>query len=345
MKHYPLAVVTSFALATFWTFGTAAARPLVIYSPHGSEMLSAAQEAFVKIEKDAVIDWRFMSTEEVVNKLTAEKAKPVADIWWGGPQFTFLRGAKADLLAPYKPSWADKTQPQFRDEHDLWYGDLLTPLTIIYQKNLTRADDLPKDWDDLLKPEFAQKLSVRFPMNSGSMRALYAALIDRQIAHGKTLDQALEWMKKLEAQVARYETHSLGVFSAVGKGVHLYSMWNVPETILKSRQGYPVDFVFPTSGMPTVVDAIALVKRPVEHPLARKFYEFVTSKEFATKLTEEPFNRVHVRTDLGKGARPDYLDDPRFKTMVTDWHRVSESEASWMERWEKEVFNKGKLSH
>ncbi len=345
MKQFPLALVICLVPAAFWTARTALARPLVIYSPHGSEMLSAAQEAFAKVEKDAVIDWHFMSTEEVVIKLTTEKAKPIADIWWGGPQFTFLRAAKAGLLSPYKPTWAAKTQPQFRDEHDLWYGDLLTPLTIIFQKNLTKPDALPKDWDDLLKPELAQKFVVRFPMNSGSMRALYAALIDRQIAHGRTLDQAFAWMTKLEGQVARYETHSLGVFSAVGKGVHLFSMWNVPETILKSRQGYPVDFVFPASGMPTIVDAIALVKRPMEHPLARKFYEFVTSKEFATKLTEEPFNRVHVRSDLGKGARPDYLDDPRFKTMAIDWQRVAESESSWMERWEKEVFNKGKLSH
>lgn len=321
------------------------ARPLVVYSPHGSEMLSAAQEAFAKVEKDAVIDWQFMSTEEVLNKLTAEKAKPVADIWWGGPQFTFMRGAKDELLAPYKPSWAAQSLTQFHDAKDLWYGDLLTPLTIIYQKNLTKPEDLPKDWDDLLNPALAQKLIVRFPMNSGSMRALYAALIDRQIAQGKTLDQALEWMKKLEAQVARYETHSLGVFSSVGKGLHLFSLWNLPETLLKSRQGYPVGFVYPASGMPTLVDAIALVKKPNEHPLAKKFYEFVTSREFATKLTEEPLNRVHARKDLGKGARPDYLDDPRFKTMPVDWGRVAENEALWMQRWESEVFSKGKLSH
>lgn len=339
MNYLALVLATTFAAAS------AEARPLVVYSPHGSEMLSAAQEAFAKVEKDAVIDWRYLSTEEVLTRLTAERNKPVADVWWGGPQFTFLRGVKAGVLVPYRPTWADKSQPQFRDADDFWYGDLLTPLTIVYQKNLTKPEELPRDWDDLLNPVLAKKMVVRFPVNSGSMRALYAALIDRQIGQGKTLDQALDWMKKLETQVARYETHSLGVFAAVGKGVHMVSMWNVPETLLKSRQGYPIDFVYPTSGMPTVVDAIALVKRTAEHPLARRFYEFVTSKEFATKLTEQPFNRVHVRKDLGKNARPEYLDDPRFKTMSVDWRRVSENEALWMERWEKEVLARGKLSH
>ena len=177
------------------------------------------------------------------------------------------------------------------------------------------------------------------------MRALYAALIDRQIGKGRSLDQAMTWMKSLEAQIGRYETHSLSVFSTVGKGLLLFSFWNVPETVMKSRQGYPVDFIYPASGMPILLDGIALVKQPKEHPLARKFYEFVTSKEFATRLTDEPFNRIHARTDLGKKARPDYLDDPRFKVMNTNWQRVAENEAAWLQRWETEVFVKGKLSH
>ena len=118
MKQRALVLVATLAAIVLGGPPRASARPLVIYSPHGSELLGAAQEAFAKVEKDAVIDWRFMSTEDVLTRLEGEKDKPVADLWWGGPQFTFLRGVKEGLLTPYKPSWASQSRPEFHDEKD-----------------------------------------------------------------------------------------------------------------------------------------------------------------------------------------------------------------------------------
>jgi iron(III) transport system substrate-binding protein len=174
------------------------------------------------------------------------------------------------------------------------------------------------------------------------MRALYLAMFDRQIAKGRTVDQAIDWMKKLAGAVAKYVPYSQLMFSTVGKGVLPFSFWNASEVVMRQRQGYPIDFVYPASGMPVLRDCVAMVKRAAAHPLAAQFYEFVTSKEFATKLSEQPFNRIHVRSGLGKLARPDYLVNPKFKEMAIDWRRVEANESVWMERWEKEVASQPK---
>jgi iron(III) transport system substrate-binding protein len=316
----------------------------VIYSPHGPEILRAAQEELKTIAPNAQLDWHFFASEEALQRLIDEKGHPAADIWWGGPQFTFIRGAKAGLLTPYKPTWVAHEPAADHDDGDRWYGDMQTPLTMFYQKDLVQPADLPKDWDDLLKPTFKGRMIVRYPTDSGTMRALYLALIDRQVGKGKSLDEALAWMKQLEAAVARYVPYSQEMFTAVGRGTVGIGLWNLPEIVMRTRQGYPLGVVYPAGGMPNLLDCIALVQRPDEHPLARKFYELVTAKAFAEKLAEAPYNRLHTRTDLGGKARPDYLRDPRFRLMTVDWKRISEQETTWMSRWEKEVAP-GKPAH
>ncbi len=322
--------------------GRSFARPLVVYSPHGPEILKRAQADFQKLFPETKVDWRFLGAEEIFEALGREAKQPVADVWWGGPNFTFMNAAKNGLLSPYKPTWAAAVDGNKHDPADLWYADLQTPLTILYQKNLIGTADLPKDWDDLLAPAFKGKIILRYPLESGSMRALFATLIDRQIRAGKTLPGALDWMKKLEDQVARYVNHSQLMFSTVGKGVMPISLWNVSDIEMKAHQGYPVDFVFPASGMPVLLDGVGLVKRAEPHPFAEKFYEFVTSKDFEATVSGEPYFRVPTRNDLG-AVNPKYMTDPRFKVMPVDWSRIAESGAAWLKAWETDVFRREKL--
>lgn len=340
MRSSPMTrrLVETFALLLFASIATVAhakGRPLIVYSPHGPEILKLAKAELQKEIPDADVEWQFLGAEEIYAKIAQQDGRTPADLWWGGPQFTFIQAAAKNLFVPYKPSWSAAVTAADHDDQDFWYGDMQTPLSIFYAKDAVKPADLPADWDDLLSPKFTGKLVVRYPMESGTMRALYAALIERQLAKKKSLPEALQWMARLDKQVAQFVPHSKVMFSAVAKGVTPYGFWNVAEIAMKGKQGFPVETVFPSSGMPILLDCIALLRRVgTEHPYARKFYEIVTSKTFAEKLVGAPFFRAPVRTDMAANIRPAYLDDKRFKVMPVDWRRVAAEGSDWLKSWD-----------
>ena len=118
--------------------------PLVIYSPHGKEMLAYYEQAFEAANPGVDVQWVDMGSQEVLDRLRAESANPQADLWFGAPAEAFSKGAKAGLLAPYRPSFADAVPADARDEADLWYGMYLTPEVIAYNTAAVPAAEAPK---------------------------------------------------------------------------------------------------------------------------------------------------------------------------------------------------------
>ena len=72
------------------------------------------------------VQWVDMGSQEVLDRLRAEKANPQADLWFGAPSEIFGRAAGEGLLDPYTPTWADKVPAEaqrcagalVRDVHD-----------------------------------------------------------------------------------------------------------------------------------------------------------------------------------------------------------------------------------
>ena len=242
------------------------------------------------------------------------------------------------LLKKFEPSFKSALKPSHQGKDGRWYADMQTPISYLYHANLVPKDKVPLDWDELLQSRYAKSFVVRFPLESGTMRALYSALIDRQIRKGRDLKAAIAWMRRLEKQVGRYANHSQVMFQTVGQGVFKYGFWNLPEIAMRSMQGYPVSFVFPKSGVPVLLDAVGLIERPDVHPLAKEFVEFVGSKKFVSESAAPPFNRVPARTDLPAGLVPSYLKDKRYKEMPVNWQRVAREGNKWLELWKKQVF-------
>jgi len=61
-----------------------------------------------------------MESREVLERLRARQS-PAGDLWWGAAHTPFRQPLMKILLAPYRPSWADKV-PDFARRADRWYG-------------------------------------------------------------------------------------------------------------------------------------------------------------------------------------------------------------------------------
>src|SRR5580765_6631934 len=88
--------------------------PLVIYSPHGRDLLTLFQQRFEQLHPDVVVHWLDMGSQEVYDRLRSEQPNPQADVWFGGPGTIFARGTSDSLLAPFRPGWAEAVAPHER---------------------------------------------------------------------------------------------------------------------------------------------------------------------------------------------------------------------------------------
>jgi putative spermidine/putrescine transport system substrate-binding protein len=100
------------------------------------------------------------------------------------------------LIQPYKVATWDTIPDDAKDAEGYWYGDYYGVLA--FEVNTAAVDNVPADWADLLKPEYASQVALAGdPLASNqAIQSVYAAAL----ANGGSLDDAapgLEFFKEL----------------------------------------------------------------------------------------------------------------------------------------------------
>src|SRR5712691_8215239 len=153
--------------------------PLVIYSPHGRDLLTLLERRFEQLHPDVDVRWLDRGSQEVDDRLRSERANPQAGLWFGGPATIFARGARDSLLEPFRPSWAGVIGPHGLGPGDLYFAAYETPAVIVYAEQAVRPHEAPQDWDELLLAKWKGRVLIRDPLASGTMRAVWGMIIER----------------------------------------------------------------------------------------------------------------------------------------------------------------------
>src|SRR2546430_3120181 len=133
--------------------------PLIVYSPHGRDLLTLLERRFEQLHPDVDVRWLDMGSQEVYDRLRSERANPQADVWFGGPATIFARGARDSLLESFRPTWVDALEPHGRGPGDLYFAAYDAPAVIVYAEQAVKPGEAPRDWDDLLDPRWKGKRS------------------------------------------------------------------------------------------------------------------------------------------------------------------------------------------
>src|SRR6185295_19983239 len=94
---------------------------LLIYTPHGQDMLRDFVAQYKTQHPEVTVEFLDMGSREILERVRAERNRPQADLWWGAAHTTFQTAAEENLLAPYRPTWADSVPQSSRDANDYWY--------------------------------------------------------------------------------------------------------------------------------------------------------------------------------------------------------------------------------
>lgn len=316
-------------------------RKLVIYTPHGQDMLRDFVGRYKQAHPDVDVQFLDMGSREVLERLRAERNRPQADLWWGAAHTTFQTAADENLLAPYRPSWADKVPAFARDPQDRWFGIYETPEVIVYNSAAVRAEDAPKDWDDVLDPKWRDKILIRTPAPSDSMRAIFGGMIWRFYKDTNSPEKGYDWLRKLDANVHEYTADGTLLMQKMARQEGLISLYNLPDVRLYQEQKkLPVAYNIPTSGTPVVIDGIALVRGAPNGDEAKRFYEFVTTSESLIHSGRN-YYRLPVRSDIDRKQLPDWMN-ASFERMPLDWELLRREGNEWLRYWDREIRGRGK---
>jgi iron(III) transport system substrate-binding protein len=218
-----------------------------------------------------------------------------------------------------------------------------TPAVIAYNSVAVCQDDAPRDWDDVLDPRWANKILIRDPVASGTMRAIWGLIIQRARRTPGDTASGMAWLRRLDAQTKAYTLNPSILDQKLARQEGLVTLWDLPDILISQSKGMPFGYTFPASGTVVIDDAIGLVRGSRHPDAAKRFIDYVGGQE-AQLLAARKVFRLPARIDLPADSVPEWVGEVK-RTMVVadvDWVELAAKGSEWMGYWDQHVRGSGR---
>ena len=250
---------------------------LTVYGSCEEPYLAAAAKNFEK-EFGIKVSYLRLSTGEVQAKITEEKGNPSADVWFGGTNDPYNESAKLGLLMAYEAKNAKNlASPMYRDADGYWYGIYKGILGfMVNTEELKRLNlEAPKGWDDLLKPEYKDKIWLSNPNTAGT-----AKLVINTLVQLKGHDEAMKYFVELDKNIAQYTKSGSGPSKKVGIGECVIAIGFLHDGITQILDGYDnIALIIPEEGTSFEIGSTAIFEGCAHENAAKLWIEYALSPD------------------------------------------------------------------
>jgi len=289
------------------SFAQAAEKELVVYASIPAEIVDLVAKQFgdkfgVKVSSVKA------GTGDLLNRLRAERNRPICDVMWAG----FAGGGKSapDLFDQYRSKELANLYPEMVDPagFNTPYG--ATSMVIMYNTKLLTRDQAPKTWADLARPEWKGKIVHADPAKSS---AAYTALTIWLQLYGRN-DVGWKLVEDMTRNMNIVLRSSL-VFQQVGQGEYPLGV-TYEEGAFKYVLAGSAGIIYPADGTIVHPEGMFMVKGARNPVNARRFADYLLSREVQVQLTERfPGRRPTVK---GITTHPALLPQDKFKVIPYD---------------------------
>lgn len=311
-------------------------KTVTIYSPRPSAI---TDEIIPRFEEETGYTVRLVTlgAAEVADRIRAEKANVQADVWWGGTSSLFSPAAEADLIEPWSDDVLDLVADEYRYDDDKWVAEQLQLQLFAYNTEMISEADMPKDWDDLIDPMYKDRILIRDVAASGTMRAIYSAMIDRFYEEDGSPDRGYDWLLALDANTKDYAANPEDLYLRLERQEAAITLWNQQDILAQAAQGAAFGILEPASGSPINTDGIAKVAGGANPEGAEAFAKFLLSADTQEWLANNAFQIPTVQIQ----DQPEWLEGLTLKEFEYDRARVTENETEWIDYWLENIKNQG----
>lgn len=240
------------------------------------------EEAFEALYPDIDVEWVRMSSGEALAKVQSEAGSPTYDIWWGGPMDSFVAASEAGLLEPYdSPNYAniiEENKDLYISPKKDYVGIYVGSLSFNANTDFLAEHpglEVPRSYEDLLKPEFKGQIVMAHPSTSGTGYTFLSSVLQ---VMGE--EAGWEYLKKFNDQVAMYTKAGSGGGKFVASGefgvVVMFSHDAVKEI---DDNGAPMVIGFPQEGTGFEIGSQAILKGAKNLENAKLWYDWAITPE------------------------------------------------------------------
>ena len=315
---------------------------LIIYTGRDKDEVAAVVGLFTEKHPQykGKVETVILGAQAALDRLRAEKSNPQAGFLWGGTLEGLQQAANEGLLAPSNPVNANLIDVSRKDPQGRWFAEILLPEVIVYNHELLKPEEAPKDWDDLITPAFKGKLVIRDVMPSGTMRTIFSAMIYRQFAATGSVGSGFDWLKRLDANTAIYTPNPDDMYLKLDRGVGTVTLWNLQDALIQPlKNNRPWSYVMPTSGVPVLLDGVGVVSNPKVMKAAQEFEDFLLDPQLQLQLARDYYQIPAMK--VPDEGRPEWLARLHLQEMKLDWELMGHKQKEWMDYWSQNIKGKG----
>jgi len=291
-------------LALMTAFATAHAGTVSVVTSFPKELTQAYKKAFESRNPDIKIEILNKNTTASIAYIKELPAGQRPDVMWASAPDAFEVLAR-DKLLQSAPEVKNPQAPAkignypLNDPENQYYGQALAGYGLMWNTRYMKANNVPapKEWADLIKPEYFNHVAMSSPSRSGTTH-----LTVETILQGEGWEKGWAQMLQIAGNCAAVTDRSFAVPDGVNNGQYGVGLVIDFFGLAGKASGYPVEFHYPS--VTAVVPAnIALVAGAKNVDEAKKFISFTLSREGQELLFDPAISRLPILPLASFGAK------------------------------------------
>ena len=233
----------------------------------------------------------------LVQRIRAEAASPVADVFWSSEIFHMIRLARESLLESYISDNTKNWPVKLADSKGRWYGFALRARVIAYNTDRVNPNEAPKSLEDVLDSKWQGRVVMATPefgTTGGDVASWFAH-------YG--FDRARKILEALKVNRIRLVPGNSTAVRMIVTGQADICFTDTDDVYAAQRNGWPVALNYLDQGGDgvLVIPNTAAIIKNCSHPEETKILmEFLLSSKLEQMLAQSDSHNFPSRPELAK---------------------------------------------
>ena len=273
-KFFAAALLTAVAVPTLLAGCGSNKEKVLVYTSSEDYVVEYLNKRLKEEFPDIDVTVEYMSTGNLAAKLVAEGTSTDCDII-GELEYGYLAqldnsGVLADLSSYDRSIYMEDTYVSDNYTVEIRSGGgIIVNTELLKEKGLAE----PKSYEDLLKPEYKDLISMPNPKSSGTGYMFLKSLVN---AMGE--ESAFEYFDKLTPNILQYTSSGSGPVNALVQKEAAIGLGITSNAVVKINEGAPLKILFFDEGSPYTLYGQSIIKGKETNESVKKVYDFLVNK-------------------------------------------------------------------